>query len=70
MAKRLSVVPLGAPLPTYIKEGGREEAGQEEARPRGGVLLQVGFAPPFPLPQGEEGKEKRERRKGGPPPQP
>ena len=22
-AKRLSVVPLGAPLPTYIKEGGR-----------------------------------------------
>ena len=42
------------------------------ARPRGGVLLQVGFAPPpsFLFQVGEGGKEEEERRKEGAPPPP
>ena len=41
-----------------------EEAGQEEARLRGGVLLRVGFAPPFLLPQGEGEGEGEEKERG------
>ena len=73
-AKRLSVVLLGCPLATYIKEGGREEAGQV-GRAKGGVLLgllvQVGFAPPFSFlpPEGKEGGEK-EKEGGGRAPTP
>ena len=54
---------IRVPLATYIKEGGREEAGQV-GRAKGGVLLgllvQVRFSPPFSfLPsEGKEGGEK------------
>ena len=68
-AKRLSVVLLACPLDTYIKEGGREKAGQVWVRQGGvllGLLVQVGFGPPFSfLPP--EGKV-REREGGRPPP--
>ena len=36
----------GVPPSPYIKEGEKEGASkEEEARPRGAILLQVGFAP-------------------------
>ena len=40
------------------------------AHQRGGVLLQVGFGPPFPIPTRRRGKEEEERRKEGAPPSP
>ena len=56
---------LGCP-PTPVYKGGREEeAGQGVARPRGGVLLQVGLAPPFPIPIRRRKKEGERRRKRG-----
>ena len=65
---------IGVPPAAYIKEGGREEAGQV-GRAKGGVLLgllvQVGFGPPFFLyPTGGKAKGERGGRKEGarPPP--
>ena len=61
---------LWVPPPHVYKGGREEEAGQEEVRPRGGVLLQVGFAPP-PLSYyyKEKGGKRRGREgKGGRPP--
>ena len=55
------LVSMGCPLATYIKEGGREEAGQVGCSRGGdllGLLVQVVFGPPFSfLPRGERGKE-------------
>ena len=62
------VVLLGCPLATYIKEGGREASGQEGRAKEGvllGLLVQVGFAPPFPFFHRRERKEGRRRRKVG-----
>ena len=64
-------VPLGCPLPTYIKEGGRG------GRPRRGAPIegvQLGFpilvGVPFLFQEGREGRSRRGRRKerGAPPP--
>ena len=46
-AKRTIDVPLGCPPPLYIKERRRKLA--RGRAPWGGVLLGVGFAPPFPF---------------------
>ena len=59
MAKKSTCVSMGCPLATYIKEGGREEAGQVWVRQGGallGLLVQVGFGPL--LPSNGEGKGK------------
>ena len=65
-------VPLGCPLPTYIKEGGRGGRPRGGA-PKGGVLLgllvQVGFAPfSFLTLEGKEGGEKEKEGRGHAPP--
>ena len=53
----------GVPPSSVYKWEEEEEGGQEEeARPRGAILLQVGFAP-FPIPTRRRGKEEVERRK-------
>ena len=53
---------MGCPPPPYIK-GEEEGSGQqEEACPRGAILLQVGFAP-LSYSNWEKGKEEVERRK-------
>ena len=55
------------PAPVYKGARGGGPAKEEKARPRGAILLQVGFAPPFLFPLGEGGKEEEERRKAPPP---
>ena len=62
--QRIIDVPLGFPLPTYMKEE-REEAGPRGARHKGGVLLGllvlVGFGPPsFPSHRGGKGESRSE----------
>ena len=55
-------------MPPYIKEGEEEETTkEEEARPRGAILLQVGFPPSFlvQVGEGKEGKEKEKEGEGG-----
>ena len=55
------------PAPVY--KGGEEEAGGQEGRAMGGVLLgllvQVGFAPPFPFSTGGNRKEREREREWG-----
>ena len=67
MAKTNLGVPLGCPLPTYIKEGGRGGRPRRGA-PIGGV--QLGFpilvGVPFLFQEGErEGVGEGERKRGG-----
>ena len=66
-AKRLSIVPWGAPLATYIKEGGGGGGRPKRGAPIGGV--QLGFpilvGVPFHPREGEGGKEEKKRRKEG-----
>ena len=65
-------VPLGCPLPTYIKEGGTGGRPRWGA-PKGGVLLglpvQVGSGPPFlfQLGEGREGGRGEKERGGAAP---
>ena len=60
-------VPLGCPLPTYIKEE-KEEAGGLEGARQGGV--QLGFpilvGLPFLFQEGDRGKEREREKERGP----
>ena len=70
---------MGCPPATVYKGArGGGPAKEEEARPRGAILLQLGFPPSFQvlLGEGKEGEEKEkegeggEEGKGGRPPSP
>ena len=63
---------MGCPLATYIKEGGREEAGQVWAHQGGvllGLLVQVGFGTPFSFlpPEGKVREREGEGKRGAGP---
>ena len=70
-SKRSIVVSMGCPLPPYIKEQGREAAGEEEGAAGGTPTPTGSRTPPFPCwsRRGKEGREE-EKEKGGrrPPP--
>ena len=68
MAKRFSVVPLGAPLPTYIKEGGRRRPTRGGAPKRGGGSPTPSRIRPPPLSYFHKEKaegEGEEKERGG-----
>ena len=58
---------FGVPPPTYIK-GGRRRPARGGGAPGGGNPIPSRIRPPFPIPTRRRGKEREERRKGGPAP--
>ena len=59
-------VSMGCSLATYIKDGGREEAGPHRARPKCGVLLGLPSPSRIPPPtwNRKKGREKEKEKEG------